>query len=100
MSYSDATPADVPAGDKGDNDYVSRPGQSEIPVQKDEADVEDPINPETADSDETLQADEKAAMDESNIMDSRTRGAKPSGTYTEPGDEEGLPTDDGTSSTA
>jgi hypothetical protein len=30
-------------------------------------------------------------------MDSRTRGAKPTGSYKEPGDEEGLPTDDGTS---
>lgn len=37
-----------------DNDYASRPGQSEIPVQKDEADVVDPIDPTTADSDETL----------------------------------------------
>lgn len=41
-------------------------------------------------------------MDQSNIMDSRTRGAaKPQGTYTDPGDEEGLPgPEDGTSSGA
>lgn len=43
-------------------------------------------------------------MDESNIIDERTRGAtKQSGTYTEPGDEEGLGAaadgSDGTSST-
>lgn len=37
----------------------------------------------------SAESDEKAAMDESNILDSRTRGAaKPSGTYTEPGDDE------------
>ena len=43
-----------PAGDAGDNDYASRTGQNFIPVQKDEAPVEDPIDPETADSDEQL----------------------------------------------
>jgi len=37
-----------------DNDYVSRTGQSTIPVQKDEASIEDPIDPATADSDATL----------------------------------------------
>lgn len=45
---------DVPAGDKGDNDYVSRTGQSQIPVQSDQAGVEDPIDPASADSDQTL----------------------------------------------
>ncbi|KAK8192672.1 hypothetical protein M8818_007844 [Zalaria obscura] len=90
---------DVPAGDKGDNDYVSRTGQSQIPVQSDQAGVEDPIDPASADSDQTLQADEQETMDQGNIIDERTRGAtKPSGTYAEPGDEEGLPgPDDGTS---
>ena len=40
-------------------------------------------------------------VDESNIIDSKTRGAKPSGTYVEPGDDEGLPgPDDGTSAVA
>jgi hypothetical protein len=37
-----------------DNDYKSRTGQSEVPVQGDDKPVEDPINPETADSDEQL----------------------------------------------
>jgi len=46
---------DVSAGTvAGDNEYVSRTGQSEIPVQKDNAPVEDPIDPKTADSDEQL----------------------------------------------
>lgn len=35
-------------------DYKSRTGQSEVPVQADDAPVEDPIDAETADSDETL----------------------------------------------
>lgn len=99
---------DMPAADSGD-DYKSRPGQSEIPVTGDNAAVEDPIDPATADSDETLgmheylprsgpwiskpdnvsiAADESAAMDQSNIISERTRGAKPSGSYTEPGDDE------------
>ena len=45
--------------------------------------------------------DEADAIDKSNILKGgRTRGAKPSGQYTEPGDEEGLPgPEDGTSST-
>jgi len=80
---------DIPAGDKGDNDYASRTGQSHIPVQKDEASINDPIDPATADSDETLAADERDTMDQGNIINERTRGAgKPSGTYAEPGDEE------------
>ena len=51
---NDVTGGDVPAGDAGDNDYKSRTGQSHIPVQSDQAPVEDPIDPATADSDETL----------------------------------------------
>jgi hypothetical protein len=45
--------------------------------------------------------DDNEAIDESNIIDSKTRGAKPRGGYTEPGDEEGLPgPEDGTSAGA
>ena len=51
---NDATGGDVPAGDSMDNDYKSRTGQYEIPVQKDDAPVNDPIDPATADSDEML----------------------------------------------
>ncbi|KAL8724643.1 MAG: hypothetical protein Q9166_007833 [cf. Caloplaca sp. 2 TL-2023] len=95
---NDATGGDVPSGVKGDNDYTSRTGQYQIPVQKDQAPVEDPINPATADSDQTLAQDDKDAIDQSNVVGGRTRGSKPSGGYTEPGDEEGLPgPDDGTS---
>ncbi|KAK0968785.1 hypothetical protein LTS01_016580 [Friedmanniomyces endolithicus] len=94
---------EVPSGTgASDNDYVSRTGQKEapVPVQKDEDSVEDPIDPATADSDEVLAQDERAAIDPNNIIyGGRTRGAaKKAGTYTEPGDEEGMPpASDGTS---
>jgi hypothetical protein len=113
---------DIPTGDFQDNEYQSRTGQSEIPVQSDDKPVEDPIDPDTADSDAQLgrafhhlwhrrgayqltlwtEADEKNAIDQSNIIEERTRGAtKSSGTYQEPGDEEGLPgPEDGTSRVA
>jgi hypothetical protein len=49
------TPGDnVPTGDVTDNSYVSRTGQTEIPVQSDKIPVEDPIDPATADTDEYL----------------------------------------------
>lgn len=51
---SNAAGGEIPSGDVKDNDYVSRSGQYQIPVQKDEAPVEDPIDSATADSDETL----------------------------------------------
>ena len=78
---------DVNVGNKIDNDYASRTGQSQIPVQKDEASIEDPIDPNTADSDATLQSDEKDAIDEGNIINERTRGAQPAGKYQEPSDD-------------
>jgi len=94
MSYNDGA-------DPTDNSYVSRTGDSEIPVQKDEAPVEDPIDGNIADSDQQLERDDKDAIDTDNIIKGgRTRGAKPTGAYREPGDEEGLPgPEDGTSST-
>ena len=51
---NDTVQSGVPAGDSKDNDYASRSGQYQIPVQKDDAPVNDPIDPATADSDETL----------------------------------------------
>ncbi len=48
----------------------------------------------------TAEQDDKEAIDKSNIIGGRTRGAKPSGGYAEPGDEEGLPENDGTSAVA
>ncbi|MCJ1327226.1 hypothetical protein MMC10_003894 [Thelotrema lepadinum] len=88
---------EAPTGDVQDPEYVSRTGQSHIPVAKDDASIEDPINAETADSDKQLERDDADAIDQSNIVDGRTRGAKPSGGYREPGDSEGLPDDTGVS---
>ncbi|KAF2133406.1 hypothetical protein P153DRAFT_413080 [Dothidotthia symphoricarpi CBS 119687] len=82
-----------PAGDPVDNDYQSRTGQNEIPVQRDEAPIESSEydNAEVANSDEQLVRDDKDAIDENNIIEERTRGAtKKAGSYAEPGDEEGL----------
>jgi hypothetical protein len=53
---NDQVSGDAPAGDAQDNDYVMRQGQKggPIPVQSDNAAVEDPIDGATADSDEQL----------------------------------------------
>ncbi|KAI8937226.1 hypothetical protein NX059_006435 [Plenodomus lindquistii] len=92
---------EIPQGDAVDNDYQSRTGQQQygIPVQKDEAPIEDTEYDNGGDSEQQLERDEKDAIDESNILDERTRGAtKEKGAYTEPGDEEGLGGNDGVSS--
>lgn len=47
-----------------------------------------------------IERDDADAIDKSNIIGERTRHAKPTETYREPGDDEGLPSEDGTSSTA
>lgn len=99
----------APTGEVSDNEYVSRQGDRQpIDVVSDEAKVEDPVDPETADSDaqlgkfspspaitnayanSTLERDDKEAIDKSNIVKERTRGAQPAGEYREPGDTEGL----------
>lgn len=90
-----------PKGDVADDSYVSRPGHKDEPVGvvSDQERIEDPIDADKADSDEQLARDDADAIDKSNIIEERTRGAaQPKGTYAEPGDEEGLPSDDGTSS--
>ncbi|EOA82506.1 hypothetical protein ACJQWK_04905 [Exserohilum turcicum] len=95
--------SEIPNGNAMDNSYQSRTGQSEISVQKDEAPIEATEYDNGGDSDQQLERDEKEAIDSSNILEERTRGAtKKAGTYTEPGDDEGLGAaatgEDGTSS--
>ncbi|ETS84584.1 hypothetical protein PFICI_02609 [Pestalotiopsis fici W106-1] len=82
-----------------DNSYVSRPGHKNeaLGVVSDETKIEDPVDSRTADSDEQLERDDKEAINKDNIINERTRHAKPEGSYQEPGDEEGLPTDSGRS---
>ncbi|KAI5927323.1 hypothetical protein F4810DRAFT_360710 [Camillea tinctor] len=97
MSSNTQTP---PSGEVADDSYVSRPGHKDedVPVVSDQDRVEDPIDGAQADSDEQLDRDDRDAIDSSNIIGSRTRGAGPGdGGYREPGDEEGLPAEDGTS---
>ncbi|KAG9257167.1 uncharacterized protein F5Z01DRAFT_671610 [Emericellopsis atlantica] len=93
----------TPAGDFQDNSYVSRPGNKSepLPVQSDGDKIEDPVDENVADTDAQLERDDNEAIDRGNILNERTRGAtKQTGTYREPGDDEGLPgSDDGTSST-
>lgn len=101
ITFLNMSANEIPQGDAVDNDYQSRSGQQQygIPVQKDEAPIEDTEYDNGGDSDEQLARDEKDAIDETNILNERTRGAtKEKGTYTEPGDEEGLGGNDGTSS--
>ncbi|KAK6213183.1 hypothetical protein QIS74_09185 [Colletotrichum tabaci] len=81
----------APTGEVSDNEYVSRQGDRQpIDVVSDETKVEDPTDPEIADSDAQLERDDKEAIDKSNIVKERTRGAQPAGEYREPGDTEGL----------
>ncbi|KAI1614956.1 hypothetical protein EDD37DRAFT_401593 [Exophiala viscosa] len=92
-----------PTGDLNDDSYV-RSGDRTIPVQKDSASIEDPIQPPTSNSDAQLEQDEKEAIDKSNIIKGRTRHAKPVGSYSEGPDEDDLPKEvksgeDGTSAT-
>ncbi|KAI9791305.1 MAG: hypothetical protein M1816_004086 [Peltula sp. TS41687] len=101
-AQNDATGGNVPSGDLKDDTYVETKGP--IPVQRDDAPVEDPIDPKAADSNAQLERDEKEAIDKSNIIKGdRTRHAKPQGPgYSEGPDEDDLPKavrdgDDGTS---
>ncbi|RFU74042.1 hypothetical protein TARUN_8208 [Trichoderma arundinaceum] len=76
----------VPEGQVHDDSYVTDQKYQSIPVQRDNARVEDPIEASSADTDEQLNKDDEEAIDQSNIVDERTRGSKPRGSYQEPGD--------------
>ncbi|KAF7563989.1 hypothetical protein G7046_g129 [Stylonectria norvegica] len=93
---------DAPNDEFKDDSYVSRQGSKNetIPVQSDTAKIDDPVNAATADTDEQLERDDADAIDQDNIVEGRTRNAKPSQGYREPGDTEGLPSNDGTSNEA
>jgi hypothetical protein len=110
----DDTGGDVPSDEVKDNSYVFEDEKEPIPVEPDDAPVEDPVQPPESNSDEELgnllhlheshtsnasvkirQAtaqDEAEVVVDHKVIGERTRGAtKPAGTYREPGDEEGLP---------
>lgn len=97
------------SNDETYNDYTTQGG--EIPVQDDNAAIEEGVDAATADSDAQLgtypttgqpliniansgepERDDNEAIDKSNIVEGRTRGAQPeAGSYREPGDSEALP---------
>ncbi|KAK5256155.1 hypothetical protein LTR40_010569, partial [Exophiala xenobiotica] len=76
-----------PSGDLNDSSYV-RPGDSTVPVQKDSAPVEDPMQAPKSNSDAQLEQDEREAIDRGNVVKGRTRHAKPTGSYSEGPDED------------
>jgi len=90
---------DIPqGGDTIDNSYAGRSDGLPVPVVKDETPVEQPNDEIAPDSDKALERDEAEAIDKSNVLKGgRTRGAKPMQGYSEPGDDEDLPANDGTS---
>ncbi|KAL1836761.1 hypothetical protein VTJ49DRAFT_4701 [Mycothermus thermophilus] len=77
---------EAPTGLQNDPSYKTKRGEA-VPVVDDDAPLEGGKLGK-ADSDQQLEADEREAMDKSNIIKQRTRHAKPTGTYTEPTDEE------------
>ncbi|RHZ72773.1 hypothetical protein CDV55_107032 [Aspergillus turcosus] len=90
----DAAPV---SADVVDNSYVGetrRELRNEVPVQPDQADYEDPMQPPYSNTDQQLADDEREAIDQSNIMPGdRLRHAKPmtANKYNEGPDEEDLP---------
>lgn len=55
---------DIPTGEFQDNEYQSRTGQNQVPVQSDNKPVEDPIDGNVADSDAQLgKLDPRFALD-------------------------------------
>ncbi|KAJ3483292.1 hypothetical protein NLG97_g7341 [Lecanicillium saksenae] len=82
------TTTSVPGAEDRDAGSYVTDHMDAVPVQDDNATVEDPIDAEKADTDQQLEKDEEDAIDKSNIVPGRTRGAKPSeGSYREPSDK-------------
>ncbi|KAF3404698.1 hypothetical protein DPV78_002512 [Talaromyces pinophilus] len=88
----------VPGGE-ADNSYLgeTNPDLSNIvPVQNDEADYDDPMQPPYSNSDEQLAQDEREAINQSNVLGGdRLRHAKPRtrNAYNEGPEEDDLPAD-------
>jgi len=80
-------PREAPPGQVNDPSYKTK-GTEAVPVVDDDAQIEDPMKPGSADSDKQLERDDREAIDKGNIMKERTRKAKPTGTYTEPSDQQ------------
>lgn len=95
-SQNDPSPV---SGIVRDNSYAHETRselRNQIPVQRDEDDVEDPIQPPFSTSDKQLAQDEQEAIDRSNILrGDRLRHAKPrtQDGYSEGPGEDDLPED-------
>ncbi|KAF7589027.1 hypothetical protein BBP40_004854 [Aspergillus hancockii] len=87
------------SGDFQDNTYARETRselRSHIPVVKDDASLDDPMQPPFSNSDQQLERDEGEAIDRSNILGGdRLRHSKPTtqNKYSEGPDEDDLPED-------
>ncbi|KAI0386334.1 hypothetical protein F5Y04DRAFT_243866 [Hypomontagnella monticulosa] len=82
-------PDEAPEGRVSDSSYATGSrDDANIPVLKDDDQVEDPINADEANSDKQLERDDAEAIDKSNVLKERTRHEKPRGSYKEPTDED------------
>ncbi|KAJ9302061.1 hypothetical protein DTO271G3_927 [Paecilomyces variotii] len=75
----------------------TQPGmRNQVPIQRDEDDFEDPVQPPYSNSNEQLQDDEREAIDQNNILGGdrlRHAKARSSTGYNEGPDENDLPED-------
>ncbi|GAD96219.1 conserved hypothetical protein [Paecilomyces variotii No. 5] len=75
----------------------TQPGlRNQVPIQRDEDDYEDPVQPPYSNSNEQLEGDEREAIDRSNILKGdrlRHANARSSTGYNEGPDESDLPAD-------
>ncbi|KAL2817937.1 hypothetical protein BDW59DRAFT_182024 [Aspergillus cavernicola] len=84
------------SADTHDNSYAGKKNtglRNRIPVQRDEAPYDDPMQPPYSNSDQQLAEDEREAVDKDNILPGRLRHAKPTtaNKYSEGPDEDDLP---------
>ncbi|KAL3457998.1 hypothetical protein BJX64DRAFT_292562 [Aspergillus heterothallicus] len=82
-AYERQNDDDAPvSGDYYDNSYVYESGAGGkfsmgVPVQRDEDNYEDPMQPPFSNSQEQLERNEREAIDQSNVMRGGLRHAKP-----------------------
>ncbi|KAL4868515.1 hypothetical protein BDV12DRAFT_169591 [Aspergillus spectabilis] len=85
-------------GDYHDNDYVYEPGDKGftmgMPVQRDEAGYDDPMQPPFSNSNQQLENDEREAIDKSNILRGKGRSLRHAKPQAATGYDEGPGEDD------
>ncbi|KAL5334542.1 hypothetical protein BJX70DRAFT_12671 [Aspergillus crustosus] len=79
-AYEDENDRSPVASDYHDNDYAHETGgkgfSMGIPVQKDEAAYDDPMQPPFSNSNQQLERDEREAIDKSNILRGKGRNLR------------------------